>query len=101
MGGLVSTWIGLREDPRFDFPLFEGSPLPLSTDFPPFEGSPLPLSTECEGTCDVAEASTGLVLLIFGVGLTTFSLIGPRTLGRGGVGEVVTGRSEVVPSVRP
>ena len=80
MGGLVSTWIGLREVPRFDFPPFEGSPLPLSTDFPPFEGSPLPLSTdfppfegsplplstECEGTCDVAEASTGLVLLIFG-----------------------------------
>ena len=80
MGGLVSTWIGLREDPRFDFPPFEGSPLPLSTDFPPFEdsplplstdfppfeGSPLPLSTECEGTCDVAEASTGLDLLIFG-----------------------------------
>ena len=94
MGGLVSTWIGLREDPRFDFPLFEGSPLPLSTDFPPFEGSPLPLSTdfppfdgsplplstdfppfegsplplstECEGTCDVAEASTCLDLLSFG-----------------------------------
>ena len=52
MGGLVSTWIGLREVPRFDFP--------------PFEGSPLPLSTECEGTCDVAEASTCLDLLIFG-----------------------------------
>ena len=66
MGGLVSTWIGLREDPRFDFPLFEGSPLPISTDFPPFEGSPLPLSTECEGTCDVAEASTCLDLLSFG-----------------------------------
>ena len=80
MGGLVSTWIGLREDPRFDFPPFEGSPLPLSTDFPPFEGSPLPLSTdfppfegsplplstECEGTCDVAEASTCLDLLSFG-----------------------------------
>ena len=80
MGGLVSTWIGLREDPRFDFPPFEGSPLPLSTDFPPFEGSPLPLSTdfppfegsplplstECEGTCDVAEASTCLDLLSVG-----------------------------------
>ena len=80
MGGLVSTWIGLREVPRFDFPPFEGSPLPLSTDFPPFEGSPLPLSTdcppfegsplplstECEGTCDVAEASTCLDLLSFG-----------------------------------
>ena len=49
-GGLDSTWIGLLELPRLDFSPFERSPI----------------CTECAGTWEVAEASTGLDLALFG-----------------------------------